>query len=92
MRALLVGLVAAAGIATATQASAQGFYFGGPGVSIGVGDPYYRGGYDRGYYRGGYGPRAYYYDDRPRYRYAERCRTFWVERWDGTMRQVTRCR
>ena len=94
MRGLLIGVVAAAGLAAATPASAQGFYFGAPGVSIGVGGG---GGYyaqDRGYYRGGYGPRAYYHhDDGPRaYRYAEVCRTFWVQRRDGTMRRVTRCR
>ena len=99
MRGLLVGAIAAVAIAGATPASAQGFYFGGPGVSIGVGGgPYYgydRGyGYGHGYYDGrGYGPRAYYYGDAPRaYGYVEGCRTVWIQRRDGSMRRVTRCR
>jgi hypothetical protein len=93
MRGLLIGVVAAAGLAAATPASAQGFYFGAPGVSIGVGGGggYY--GEDRGYDHGGYGPRAYSYDGpRRMYRQAEYCRTFLVQRRDGSMRRVTRCR
>ena len=38
MRTMLIGVFAAAGIATATvPAVGQGFYFGAPGVEVGVG-------------------------------------------------------
>lgn len=98
MRTLFIGAVAAFGIAVASPAAAQGFYFGGPGISVGVGapGPYYGYGYRYGpdpYYYGG--PRAhYYYDDGPRtYAYAPRvCRTLRVQRPDGSFRRVTRCR
>ena len=54
MRKLLIGVLALAATAAVTPASAQGIYFGGPGVSVGVGAPTYR-------------ERHYDYD-RPRYR------------------------
>ena len=62
MRKLFIGLTAVAGIAIASPALAEGFYFGGPGVGVGVdvGPRYYRD-YDAPRYR------AYDYD-RPRYR------------------------
>ena len=41
MRTLLLSLAAAAGVALATPAFAQGFYVGGSGVSIGVGSGSY---------------------------------------------------
>jgi len=59
-----VGTLAAA--ETVTPAAAQGIYFSGPGVSVGVGRPYYRDRYYRGYRSYGY-DRPYY--DGPRYRY-----------------------
>ena len=90
MRAMLIGLAAVAAVASVTPASAQGFYFGAPGVGVGVGvgpGPYYR---DRDYYDG------------PRYRahryrswddsYASgNCRTITIRRDDGTVRRVRRC-
>ena len=87
MRKLLIGVASLAAIAAVTPASAQGFYFGAPGVSVGVGGPVYR---DR------------YYDyDRPRYRvhryhdgyaYAPRgCRTVTIRRDDGLVRRIRRC-
>jgi len=65
-----VGTLAAAG--TTTPAAAQGFYFSGPGVSVGVGRPYYRDRYYRSY---GY-VRPYAYDG-PRYRYRHYHRRGW---------------
>src|SRR5262245_30063853 len=68
MRKLLLGLASIAAVAAVTPASAQGFYFGAPGVSVGVGAPAYR----ERYYD--YGPRyrahRYYGDDA--YAYAPR--------------------
>ena len=55
MKKIMIGLLAAAGIALASPAFAQ-FYIGaGPGgVGVGVGGPGYQdGGYRRGYYSGG---------------------------------------
>jgi hypothetical protein len=88
MRKLFIGLTAVAGIALASPALAEGFYFGGPGVGVGVdvGPRYYRD-YDAPRYR------AYDYD-RPRYRgsYAYGgCRTITIERSDGSVRRVRRC-
>ncbi len=40
MRTILISLLATAGIALATPASAQGFYFGSPGVGIQVVRPF----------------------------------------------------
>jgi hypothetical protein len=63
MRTIITAMVALAGLGAVTlgtpsTASAQGVYFDGPGVSIGVGRPWYR----HHYYR----PYAYgYYDERP---------------------------
>jgi hypothetical protein len=95
MRTLLLSLAAAAGVALATPAFAQGFYVGGSGVSIGVGS-------------GSYGHRHRSYDDdfdRPHsrwsrepyraYAYSGGCRDITVrrQRWDGTMvmKRVHRC-
>jgi hypothetical protein len=93
MRTLLLSLVAAAGVALATPALAQGVYFSGPGVSFGVGHGGYHGyrhrlhGYDRRWSRGHghYGA----------YAYGGGCRDITVRRqhWDGTMvvKHIRRC-
>jgi hypothetical protein len=88
MRKLLIGLASLAAVAAVTPASAQGFYFGAPGVSIGVGGPVY---HDPYYYGPRY--RAYrYYDDGPYYAYAPRgCRTITIHRDDGSVRRIRRC-
>jgi hypothetical protein len=88
MRTLLLGLASIAAVAAVTPASAQGFYFGAPGVSVGVGAPAYR---ERSY---DYGPRyrahRYYGDDA--YAYAPRgCRTITIQRDDGSVRRIRRC-
>lgn len=80
IKGLVIGSIAALGVAMTTPASAQ---WGGPGFSVQFGAP--------GYY--GYGPRPYY--DGPRYYYrggpyAPRCRTFFRDTPWGT-RRVTRC-
>ena len=94
MRKLMIGALALAGVAIAAPASAQGFYFGAPGVSVGVGAPVHRH-YD--------GPVYHSYDhDRPRYR-AHRhrdydrsyayggCRTVTIQRDDGSVKRIRRC-
>jgi hypothetical protein len=68
-----VGTLAAA--STTTPAAAQGVYFSGPGVSFGVGRPYYRDRYYRAYPSYGY-VRPYAYDG-PRYRYRHHYRRGW---------------
>jgi hypothetical protein len=54
-----LGVVGAAALSVPSIASAQGFYFGGPGFGVGVGDPYYYS-YNRPYY-GGYYNQPYGY-------------------------------
>ena len=82
VKKLVIGLVAAAGVALATPAMSQ-FYIGagpgGVGIGVGPGPGYYDGGprYRRSY-------RSYGYDR------GARCRTRWVETRRG-MRRVTRC-
>ncbi len=88
MRTFLIGALALTGVAMCQPASAQGVYFGAPGVSVGVGAPVYR-------------ERHYEYD-RPQHRvYRERddrshargdCRTVTIERDDGSVRRIRRCR
>src|SRR5262245_16920912 len=89
MRAILIGLTAMAAVASVTPASAQVFYFGAPGVSVGVGAaPYYR---DRDYYYDGPRYRAQRYrswDDS--YAYGN-CRTIIIRRDDGSVRRIRRC-
>jgi len=87
MKKVMIGLVAAAGIALATPALSQVYFGAGPGgVGVGVGGPgYYDGGHDRGY-----GPRyrryeAYGYD-----RSYGRCRTRVIATPYG-VRRVRRC-
>jgi hypothetical protein len=95
MRTMLLSLAAAAGVALATPAFAQGFYIGGPGISVGVGSGYH-----------GYRYRSYDDFDRPRHRhwsgkpygayaYSRGCREITVrrQRWDGTMvvKRIHRC-
>lgn len=90
MRSITIGLLAAAGIALASPAVAQGIYLGGPGVGVQIGGP--------GYYHDGprYRERAYEYD-RPGHRtygYAGRepgCRTITIRRDDGSVRRIRRC-
>jgi hypothetical protein len=60
MRTIITAMVAVAGLGamtlgTPSTASAQGFYFNGPGVSIGVGHPWYRHHYYDPYAYGSYG-------------------------------------
>jgi hypothetical protein len=87
MRKLAIGILAAAGVALASPASAQGLWIGaGPvGVGVGVGPGW--GYYDRYYDGYAYGPSygAYAYDDGYR-----ECRTI-RHRVDGRVRVVRRC-
>jgi hypothetical protein len=53
---MALSLVGAAALSAPSVASAQGFYFNGPGFGFGVGTPYY-GGY--GYYGEPYGYYGY---------------------------------
>jgi hypothetical protein len=84
MNKLVIGLVAAAGIALATPASAQ-FYFGaGPGgIGVGVGG-------GPGYYDDGYRPRYRSYRSYGYDRGYARCRTRVVSTPYG-VRRVRRC-
>ena len=87
MRKLLVGCAALAAVAVATPASAEGFYFGAPGVSVGVGAPVYRD-HHYGYDRPRYGAYRHYNS----YAYAPRgCRTVTIQRDDGSVRRIRRC-
>jgi hypothetical protein len=92
MRKLAIGLLAAAGIALAGSASAQGFYVGagpgGVGVGVGVGPGYYGHSYYDDDYRWGSGYRAYAYEGGPGY---ARCRTTLVRNSWGELRRVRRC-
>lgn len=87
MRAVLVGFIAVAGIAIASPASAQGVYFGAPGVEVDIGGPRYRD--DRPRYRA--------YEVEPRYQtygYSVRepgCRTITIRRDDGSVKRIRRC-
>jgi hypothetical protein len=68
----VLGVIGAAALSVPSVASAQGVYFGVPGVGVGVGvgDPYYGGGPYYGYYGGpygygyGYGYRHHWYPHR----------------------------
>lgn len=81
MRMLALGLIAAAGIALAGPASAQGIYLGPNGVGVGV----EHGWYDHDRYRA----RA---DDRVVIRERHReCRTIIIHD-DGMTRRIRRCR
>lgn len=85
MRMLALGIIAAAGIALAGPASAQGVYFGaGPGgVGVGVGVDHDHDRYDRDGYR-----------DRERVVVRERhreCRTVIIHD-NGETRRIRRCR
>ena len=77
MRMLALGLLAAAGIALAGPATAQGVYFGaGPGgVGVAVGSDHY----NRDRYR-------------ERVVVRERCRTIIIHDEDGMTRRIRRCR
>jgi hypothetical protein len=66
-----LGCIGAMALATPSTTSAQGFYFNGPGVSFGVGAPWFRHRY--------YDPYAYGYYDRPYWRYRHHYR--W-RHWD----------
>ena len=58
-----LGFVGAIAVGTATPTLAQGVYFDGPGVHVGVGHPWYRHHY--------YGPYAYYGPHHRDWRYHE---------------------
>ena len=66
-----LGCIGAMALATPSTASAQGFYLNGPGVSFGLGTPWFRHRYHDSY--------AYGYYDRPYWRYRHRYR--W-RHWD----------
>ena len=83
MRTTLLSLAAAMGVALATPAFGQGFYVGGPGVSVGVGSGYH--GYrhrwvDRPYFRRHYGA----------YAYSRGCRDITIRR-PGMVKRIHRC-
>ncbi len=82
MKKLTIGLLAAAGIAMAMPAHADGIWVGaGPfGVGIGAGPGYY----GPGYYDGPYG----YYDHD--YVYGRHCRTVLLDDGYG-LRRIHRC-
>lgn len=86
MRAVLICVAAAAGLALASPAGAQDVYIGGRGggvgvgVDVGVGSPGYRRYRDREVYTEGYS-RSY-----------ERCRTTTVRHPDGSVTKSRRCR
>ncbi len=84
MKKLTIGLLAAAGIAMAIPAHADGFWVGaGPfGVGIGAGPGYYDG--PHGYYDHDY---VYYDHD---YVYGRYCRTVLVDDGYG-LRRIHRC-
>jgi hypothetical protein len=90
MRTVALGLLAAAGVALAVPASAQGVYVGaGPvGVGVGVGPGYYDDGYYGPRYRGPYRERYTRYDDD--YAYAGECRVK-VIRHNGHVTRIRRC-
>ena len=85
MRAALIYVAAAAGLALATPAMAQDVYIGGRGGGVGVGvDIGPSGGYrrhrDREVYTEGYS------------RSSERCRTTTIRHPDGSVTKSRRCR
>jgi len=69
---IALGCIGATTLGTPSTASAQGFYFYGPGVSFGVGSPWYRPRY--------YDPYAYAYYGRPYWRHRHYYR--WRGDWD----------
>jgi hypothetical protein len=87
MRKLALGILAAAGVALAVPASAQGIWVGaGPvGVGVGVGPGW---GYHDGYYGPGY--RSYAYDNDGYYVNRRHCRVI-TERFNGQIRKIRRC-
>jgi hypothetical protein len=87
MRKLAIGILAAAGVALAVPASAQGVWVGaGPvGVGVGVGPGW---GYYDGYYDHGPRYRSYAYDND--YGYRRHCRIV-REDFNGYVRKVRRC-
>jgi hypothetical protein len=96
MRTVLLSLVAAAGVALATPALAQGVYFSGPGVSFGVGHGGHHGYRHR--WRGDHFDRPYHRRwsrGHRAYAYGGGCRDITVrrQRWDGTMvvKHIRRC-
>jgi hypothetical protein len=70
-----LGFVGALAVGTPTASMAQGIYFSGPGVSVGIGGPGYYG-YNR-YYGGPY--RSYAY--RPYYGHRYYRHRYWNRRW-----------
>ena len=78
-----LGLIALAGVAIATPASAQGLYIDTPGVSVGVGERHH---YRDRHRHHSYGVRSYESD----YAYS-RCKTTKIYRSDGSVKTVRRC-
>jgi hypothetical protein len=92
MRTVALGLIAAAGIAMAAPAAAQGVYVGAGPVGVGVGVGPGPGYYDDGYY----GPRyAVPYRDGYRYdrdyAYAGDCRVKIIRHGNGSVTRIRRC-
>ena len=94
MRTLVIGLLVLSGIAATMPASAQGVYFGTPGVGVQIGGPQH-------HYLENDAPRYRNYDyERPRhqsYGYRDNsydrggCRTITIQRDDGSVRRIRRC-
>lgn len=74
------GFIGAMAVGTSSPSSAQGVYFQGPGIGIGIGDPYYGPRYRNYDYSGPsyYSGPTYYYD-RP---YRSERRYYRSHRWD----------
>jgi hypothetical protein len=84
-----LALIALAGVAFVTPATAQGVYLDAPGVSVGIGARPHYGWDNHPRYRSySYGVRSY--DDD--YAYAGNCRTTKIYRSDGSVKTVRRCR
>ena len=71
---IAVGFIGAAAAIAPAPASAQGVYVDGPGITFGVGRPYYGHRYYRDYYDGPYAWRHHRYDRRYSYRWGDRWR------------------
>ena len=84
MRTLMLGLVAAAGLAAAVPAVAQDVYVGGRGVGVEVNSGYHR---DRDWRSDRFRTEGFARRDR-----FERCSTTIIRRDDGSVRKIRRCR
>jgi hypothetical protein len=84
MRTLMLGFVAAAGLAVAVPAVAQDVYVGGRGVGVE---------FDSGRHRDhDWRSDRYRTDGFARHERFERCSTTIIRRGDGSVRKIKRCR